>query len=84
MRVRSPQPAELRRQLQERGFIVEQIDGQELQVEDGTAEQIGELAHHLGIPLHHLSDVQQSLEEAFLELTGDSVDYHGRAMEVAP
>jgi ABC-2 type transport system ATP-binding protein len=83
VRVRSPQSVQLLRQLQERGFTVEQLDGQELQVEDSTAEEVGELAHHFRLPLHHLADVQQSLEEAFIELTGDSVEYHGgRAVEV--
>ena len=83
VRVLSPQPDELLKHLQERGFTAERIDGQELQVEGTTAEDVGELAHHLRIPLHHLSDVQQSLEQAFLELTGDSVDYHGHTMEEA-
>ena len=46
VRVRSSQAVQLLRQLQERGFAVEQIDGQELQVEDSTAEEVGELAHH--------------------------------------
>jgi ABC-2 type transport system ATP-binding protein len=85
VRVRSPQSVQLLRQLQERGFTVEQLDGQELQVEDSTAEEVGELAHHFRLPLHHLADVQQSLEEAFIELTGDSVEYHGgRAVGVTP
>ena len=88
VRVRSSQPVQLLRQLQERGFAVEQIDGQELQVEDSTAKEVGELAHHFHIPLHHLSDVEQSLEQVFIELTGDSVEFHGRraepATEVAP
>ncbi|WP_112240573.1 ABC transporter ATP-binding protein [Kribbella monticola] len=81
VRVRSPRPVELLKHLQEDGFAVEQLDGQELQVEDRTAEEVGELAHHFHIPLHHLSDVQQSLEQAFLELTGDSVEYHGHRAE---
>ena len=39
---------------------------------------MGELAHACGIPLHHLSDVEQSLEDAYLELTGSSVEFRGR------
>ena len=31
--------------------------------------------------LHHLSDVEQSLEQAFLELTSDSVEFHGAGAE---
>lgn len=79
VRVRSSQSVQLLRQLQERGFTVEQVNGQELQVDDSTAEQVGELAHHFHIPLHHLSDVEQSLEQVFIELTGDSVEFQGRS-----
>ncbi|GAA1559046.1 ATP-binding cassette domain-containing protein [Kribbella sancticallisti] len=81
VRVRSSQPEPLLRRLREHGLTVQRLDADELQVEDSTAEEVGELAHVLRIPLHHLSDVAQSLEEAFIELTGDSVEYHGRSTE---
>jgi ABC-2 type transport system ATP-binding protein len=45
------------------------------------ATEIGELAHALGVPVHHLAVVEQSLEHAYLSLTERSVDYHGRAPE---
>ena len=31
--------------------------------------------------IHHLADVEQSLEHAYLSLTEDSVDYHGQSAE---
>ena len=37
---------------------------------------MGELAARAGVPLHELSPVRASLEEAFLRLTGESVEYH--------
>ena len=33
------------------------------------------------VPLHHLAEVEQSLEHAYLSLTEDSVDYHGHIPE---
>jgi ABC-2 type transport system ATP-binding protein len=77
VRVRTAQPDELLAGLRELGFTAQRIDGHELQIDDGTAEDVGELANSLRIPLHHLSEVQQSLEHAYLELTSDSVEFHG-------
>jgi ABC-2 type transport system ATP-binding protein len=38
---------------------------------------IGDLAASLRVTLHELSPESASLEEAFMELTEESVDYHG-------
>jgi ABC-2 type transport system ATP-binding protein len=38
--------------------------------------KIGELAADNGIVLHELSPQTGSLEQAFMQLTGDSVEYH--------
>ena len=40
-----------------------------------TAAQVGELALAHGIALHELAPQRGSLEEAFMDLTADSVDY---------
>jgi hypothetical protein len=42
---------------------------------DLTVERVGDLAHQLGIRLRELRTQQASLEEAYLELTADSVQY---------
>jgi ABC-2 type transport system ATP-binding protein len=76
VRVRSPHPDLLVSELQEHGLTVQRVDAHELQVEDSTAEEVGNLAHSLRIPLHHLSEVRQSLEDAYLELTTSSMEYH--------
>jgi ABC-2 type transport system ATP-binding protein len=78
VRVLSPRPEPLLAGLRERGFEVERVDARELRVEGGTAEEIGGLAHALDVPLHHLSEVRHSLEDAYVELTTGSVDYQGR------
>jgi ABC-2 type transport system ATP-binding protein len=40
-----------------------------------TAAQIGDIAFEHGVRLHELTVVRASLEEAFMELTADSVEY---------
>ena len=41
-----------------------------------TAEAIGDIAFDKGIRLHELTMVRASLEEAFMELTASSVEFH--------
>ena len=48
-----------------------------------AAPRIGDVALAEGLAIHELSPVQASLEEVFMELTSDMVDYHGHTpMEV--
>ncbi|GAA1775472.1 MULTISPECIES: ATP-binding cassette domain-containing protein [Streptomonospora] len=48
---------------------------QELRVADRRPEAVGELAHELGVVLHGLAAVEPSLEESYLSLTEESVEY---------
>jgi ABC-2 type transport system ATP-binding protein len=50
-----------------------------LMVQGLTAEKIGDIAFEKSIRLHELTTVHASLEEAFMELTADSVEYHAAA-----
>jgi ABC-2 type transport system ATP-binding protein len=77
VRVRSTRSDELLAGLRDRGLTATRTDADELQVEDGTAHDVGEIATALRIPLHHLSEVAQSLEDAYLALTGSSVQFSG-------
>ena len=43
-----------------------------LAIKDAPIERVGELAAHNQIVLHELSPESASLEEIFLELTGDA------------
>ena len=74
VRVRSPQSGTLRDVLTAAGM---QVDGDEvaLLVSGGSLEQVGELAAGHRITLHELSAQRASLEEAYMKLTDDSVDY---------
>jgi ABC-2 type transport system ATP-binding protein len=80
VRVRTPEADGLQRALAHRA-AVERTAPDELEVIGLPASGIGELAHTLGVPVHHLAEVEQSLEHAYLSLTEQSVDYHGHAPE---
>ncbi|SDD83088.1 ABC transporter ATP-binding protein [Nocardioides lianchengensis] len=75
VRVRSPQQVVLAETLQARGLAVTAYDG-ELRVDGRDAVTIGDTAAAAGLTLHELTVVSSSLEEAFMTLTADSVDYH--------
>ena len=47
-------------------------------IEDSTAPKIGDLAASLGITVHELHEKRASLEEAFMALTDQDVEYHGQ------
>jgi ABC-2 type transport system ATP-binding protein len=84
VRVRTAGLALLSSRLQELGRVVRHVDEQEAVVEGSDAREVGDVAHRLGLAVHHLSEVEQSLEQAFLELTGDTVDFHGGADAASP
>ncbi|WP_089098741.1 ABC transporter ATP-binding protein [Streptomyces hyaluromycini] len=79
VRVRSPQRERLLDVLHGAGITVVETGAGALEVEGGKAEPIGELAAQNGIVLHELSIQQASLEEAFMQLTAESVEYHAHA-----
>lgn len=76
VRVRTPSPDLLAGALAERGTVV-RIAADELEVEGVSAVEVGDRAQALGIAVHHLSSGEQSLEDAYLRLTEDDVEYHG-------
>jgi ABC-2 type transport system ATP-binding protein len=77
--VRTPQPDALARAVESAGGSPAGVsDGGpgELEVRGLTEERIGDIAFAHGVRLHHLSPSRASLEQAFMELTADSVEYH--------
>ncbi len=82
VRVQSPQHEELERLLTGEGATVRSDDGA-LSVTGLDAARIGDLAARHRITLHELTPQRASLEEAFFELTEDSVEYHGVELEQA-
>jgi ABC-2 type transport system ATP-binding protein len=77
VRVRSPQRDQLSLLLTAEGAATELQDDGALAVTGAGEEAIGDLAAAHGLTLHELSPQYASLEDAFMELTHDSVDYHG-------
>jgi ABC-2 type transport system ATP-binding protein len=82
--VRSPQPGRLTDLLAAEGGKVTARPGNDgqseaLSVTGLAAPRIGEIAAAGGIVLHELTPQLASLEEAFMELTADSVEYGGVA-----
>jgi ABC-2 type transport system ATP-binding protein len=73
--VRSPQLAQLRTVLVGEGVRLKD-NGDALVVSGMDSARIGELAAASGAVLHELSPQRGSLEEAFIQLTSDSVEYH--------
>ena len=83
--VRTPQAAQLRELLLGPDITVTSELSGVLHVQGLSAEQIGTAAWQAGLPVFELSTQQASLEEAFMQLTDDSVDFrsHDAAEQVA-
>jgi len=83
VRVRSPQHEQLDALLRSRGAVVRTESDGALAVSAMGAPDIGDLAAANGITLHELAPQMASLEEAFMEITRDSVEFHGEPLRVA-
>jgi ABC-2 type transport system ATP-binding protein len=81
VKVRTRQAARLR-DLVVQPDVTGTVNGDEVQISGLTSDQVGEIAAANQIVLHELTPVQVSLEEAFMDLTRDQVEY--KAAEVAP
>ncbi|MET9918429.1 ABC transporter ATP-binding protein [Streptomyces sp. NPDC006435] len=79
VRVRTPDPDDLRtladRLRRGDGVRVEVPSADEIVVRGLGVEEVGDLAHGLGVRLHELRAVSASLEQAYMELTARSVEY---------
>jgi ABC-2 type transport system ATP-binding protein len=75
VRVRTPQVETLMDALITSGAKPTQVDGF-IQVTNMTTDAVGDLAAAHRVTIHELFTQQSSLEEAFMEMTRDSVEYH--------
>ena len=75
VRVRTPQAAELRARLTGPGIDVTSNAPDLLEVHGLDSAAVGLVACRAAIPLEELAPVQASLEEAFMELTDDALEY---------
>ncbi|MBL7499042.1 ATP-binding cassette domain-containing protein [Frankia sp. CNm7] len=76
VRVRSPQAIPLREALAGHGVTITATGEDTLEITGRTNEEIGEAARACGIALYELTRHQVSLEDAFMDLTRDAVEYH--------
>src|SRR5690606_32205138 len=79
VRLRSPQQERLRDVLHAEGITVIEAGNGTLEVDGVGADRLGELAAGAQLVLHELSPQQASLEEAFMQLTAESVEYHAHS-----
>jgi ABC-2 type transport system ATP-binding protein len=75
VRVRSPHLSKLRDAIADEATAIRD-DADALVVSGMDSARIGDIAAANQVVLHELSPQRGSLEEAFMQLTGDSVEYH--------
>jgi ABC-2 type transport system ATP-binding protein len=81
VRLRSPQATELSRLLAAPDVTVEVLQPGYLEVHRLTAAQIGDVAAANAIALHELTPQQASLEEAFMDLTREEIEFKAAELE---
>jgi ABC-2 type transport system ATP-binding protein len=84
VRVRSPQAEKMAEMINANGGTAVPSPGSVLAVTGLSTEAVGELAAANGLVLHELTLADASLEEAFMELTGDSTDFRAPGQEAPP
>ena len=83
VRARSPQAEKLMRLLAGPDVDVVAVEPGLLEITGLSAEQVGEEAAANAIVLHELTPLQATLEEAFMELTADAVEFQAGSVEPA-
>ncbi|ANJ09553.1 ATP-binding cassette domain-containing protein [Streptomyces parvulus] len=76
VRIRTPHRERLLDALHGAGIEVVDSGAEVLEVDGDKSEAVGELAARNQVVLHELSPQRASLEEAFMQLTAESVEYH--------
>ena len=77
--VRTPETVRLGQLLAAPGITVINDGTDLLRVSGATAEQIGTAAWRAHLPVYELTPTHASLEEAFMQVTQDSIEYHAGA-----
>ncbi len=77
VRVRSPQAAKLAELITGPDVSIDALEPSVVEVRGLDSEQIGRIAAEHGLVLYELTPQKASLEEAFMELTHDALEFHG-------
>jgi ABC-2 type transport system ATP-binding protein len=81
--VRTSDNAKLTAALRAKNGVVHEINDGGLNVEGLTSDDVGHVAFESGIAILELTPQRASLEEVFMDLTADSVEYGGHAIDKA-
>ncbi len=73
--VRANKPPQLLAALRAKQAAVTELNDGGLSVSDLSAEQVGQVAFDAGVVLYELTPQRASLEEVFMDLTSDAVEY---------
>ncbi|HEU4866357.1 MAG TPA: ATP-binding cassette domain-containing protein [Actinomycetota bacterium] len=87
VQLRVPEPdalMELGRRLAAESMKVWRKGSNHLLVEGASAEEIGNMAYEMDIRLHELKTLEGSLEDAYMALTGESVEFGAGSSEREP
>jgi ABC-2 type transport system ATP-binding protein len=79
VRVVTPMAALFLAALDDAGAAAQLADDGSIEVTGLSSAEVGELAADRSLTLHELSPLRGSLEDAFMELTHDAVEYHAVA-----
>jgi ABC-2 type transport system ATP-binding protein len=82
VRVVSPQATSLRDALTAKNATVDSVERGVLEVHGLSGQEIGEIALAEQIVLAELTPLQASLEQAFMQLTGETVEYHAASTDI--
>jgi ABC-2 type transport system ATP-binding protein len=80
VRVRTSQPEALAQAVAAAGGTATAWADGGLEVHGLNESRVGDVALASGVPLHHLAPARASLEQAFMELTADSVEYQAASI----
>jgi len=83
VRLRTPNAAVVRPKLEAAGATVSAGADDALTVSGLRASVVGDIVFQAGAPVHELSPVEASLEEAFMELTRDDFEFQARGLAPA-
>lgn len=75
--VRTSAPDALTQALQQRGVLATRSGIGDVLIENLTAEEVGQIAHAAGVPIIRLAEHEDTLEQAYLRLTDETVQYRG-------
>lgn len=78
IRIRSPDASQLRRLLAGPGASVRSLGSDLLEVEGVSAQVVGDLAAAEGLALYEMTPQRASLEDVFLSLTRDAVEFDSK------